>query len=119
VRKSYIGITGFMSRQEVQEAQDAIPPGSDRLLMVGVLVSSKTMRGEGNKHPGRYPAIEKVRGIFTGHPQVLNLVHFNTKEPDFLEEHLRKVAMSSGPFFHGFQLNIAWPAPRMLEGYRS
>lgn len=118
MRKSYIGITGFMDRREVHEIQDAIPPGSDRLLMVGVLVSSKTLRGEGNKHPMRYPLVERVREIFTNHPQVLNLVHFNTKEPDLLEEHLRRVAMLSGPFFHGFQLNMAWPAPRKLENYR-
>ncbi|MDO8571054.1 MAG: hypothetical protein Q7R79_00055, partial [bacterium] len=107
-----------MDRQEVQEAQDAIPPTSDRLLMVGVLVNSKTLNGEVTKNPNRYPAICKVSKIFTRHKNVLNLVHFNTKEPDLLLENLEMVTTLAGPHLHGFQLNMAWPNISALYYYR-
>lgn len=118
MKKSYIGVTGFMSRAEVDAVLTAIPAGAERLLMIGVLVSSKTMEGIPNKWPKRYPSADQIAGIFPNHPLALNLVHFNTKDPNELLSQMLKVTELGGENFHGFQLNIKWPNPFTLEEYK-
>lgn len=118
MKRPYIGVTGFMSRAEVEDVLTAIPADANRLLMVGVLVSSKTMQGVPNKWPKRYPNADQIAGIFPNHPLALNLVHFNTKDPDELLGQMLKVTELAGKNFHGFQLNIKWPDPHTLWAYK-
>lgn len=80
----YIGVTGFMTRVEVRAVLETVPAGSKYRLMVGVLMSSKTLRGEQNKWPGRYPKRETVPKIFVDDPRTFNLVHYATDNPDAL-----------------------------------
>lgn len=119
VGKPYIGITGFMKATEVFNLVKLIPTRSRRLLMVGVLASSKTLRGVKNKWPNRYPKVENIRNIFIDHFSVMNLIHYNTKEKGTLLEQLRALTKISGANLDGFQLNITWPSPVVLEKYRS
>lgn len=118
MNKPYIGVTGFMSRAEVDAVLTAIPAGAERMLMIGVLVSSKTMRGIPNKWPNRYPSVDQIAGIFPNHPLALNLVHFNTKDPNELLSQMLEVTKLAGENFHGFQLNIKWPDPHILWKYK-
>ena len=74
---------------------------------------------EKNKWPNRYPDPDKVAGIFPDHPLALNLVHYNTKTPEYLFDEMVAVTQIAGPNFHGFQLNIAWPDPEALKRYRN
>jgi hypothetical protein len=114
----YIGITGFMSRREVEAVFRAMPV-SDRLLMVGVLASLKaTLRGEQNKWPNRYPKAQDIHKIFFRSSRLLNLIHYNTKEPETLVEQLDEMSTLGGPNLDGFQLNMAWPSVRALEQYK-
>lgn len=120
--RPYIGVTGFMSRREVLAVEDAhceLPLISDVLLMVGVLVSSKTLRGELNKFPARYPKPEQLGSIFTGRVDNLNLLHFNTKEQDRLLDDMCRAQDLAGPKCDGFQLNIAWPDRKVLKRYKT
>ena len=80
----YVGVTGFMSRTEVSEALAMVPQGSTRRLMVGVLASSKTLAGQHNKWPGRYPKREAIASILTNDARALNLVHYSTDRPETL-----------------------------------
>lgn len=114
----YVGITGFMTKEEGDAVLEVMPPDSKRKLMLGVLVSQKTMRGEQNKLPNRYPKSKDIARIFTEHPLALNLVHYNTKDRLTLFDQMAEVTEIAGPHFHGFQLNIAWPATDILEKYR-
>lgn len=118
MKKPYVGITGFMSVGDVLRTLDVIDVDSRRLVMVGVLASLKTMRGIQNKWPNRYPTMDRIAGIFPDHPQVLNLIHYNTKEPDTLVDQLVAMSEFGGRNLHGFQLNIAWPSPVALDTYR-
>ncbi|MBI1984885.1 MAG: hypothetical protein HYS60_02110 [Candidatus Wildermuthbacteria bacterium] len=86
--------------------------------MIGVLASLKTMRGIQNKWPNRYPAMDKIAGIFPDHPLALNLIHYNTKEKDTLGDQLVAMTEFGGTNMHGFQLNIAWPSLDVLREYR-
>ena len=116
--KPYIGITGFMSRGEVELALTALPHDSDLLVMVGVLASSKTLRGIPNKWPRRYPGMGEIGGIFPGGRNTLNLIHFNTKDRDSLFTDMYNVQDRAGPYCHGLQLNVPWPEVDILARYR-
>ncbi len=113
----YVGVTGFVSRAEVNEALAMVPRGSTRRLMVGVLMSSKTLAGQTNKWPGRYPKKEAVADIFVDDPRALNLIHYNTDDPLALCKQLREITELASPYLDGFQLNIAWPSVSQIENY--
>lgn len=115
---SYVGVTGFMSSDEVKQVHSVVPSNSIRQLMVGVLASSKTINGIPNKWPNRYPAANKIADIFLRHPKLTNLIHFNTKEPEKLLEQMEQVTQLGGPNLHGLQLNIKWPEAEILKKYK-
>jgi hypothetical protein len=117
----YIGITGFMSRQEVDAVLAALPEYSDRLVMIGVLASNKTIRWEENKWPKRYPKPDTLGDIFPPHGgrhKVLNLIHFNTKEQTAFYCDLCQTQALAGPHFDGFQLNMPWPDKEVLALFK-
>lgn len=119
-KKSYVGVTGFMSPKEVTETlKDIDLKKADRLLMIGVLASSKTIQGISNKWPNRYPPLGEIKNIFQENENCLNLVHYNTKQPEDLLAQLVQITDEVGPVLHGFQLNIAWPDPKTLEKYHN
>ncbi|MFC1651867.1 hypothetical protein ACFL24_01775 [Patescibacteria group bacterium] len=109
VGKPYIGITGFTSRGQVMEVFAPFQTNSQRSLMVGVLASKKTLGGEKNKYPNRYPEVEKIGDIFIPGDGLLNFVHYHTEDTSGLCEQLLEITKNAGENFHGFQLNITWP----------
>ncbi|MBI4437708.1 hypothetical protein HY631_02035 [Candidatus Uhrbacteria bacterium] len=114
----YIGVTGFVSREEVDAAVstlDALPAWSDRRLMVGVLVNSKTLRGVRHARPFRYPLIERVAGLFHPHRRAVNLIHYATDDPQALSVQLEELVYRGGKHLDGFQLNQCWPDPRTIR----
>jgi hypothetical protein len=114
----YIGVTGFMSEADVREVLFVVPKDARHKLMVGVLASQKTFRGEQNKYPNRYPSKDVIGSIFVEHPQALNLVHYHTLVSDqMLASELMAVRHAAEPHCHGFQLNVRWPSPKALEIY--
>lgn len=117
MKKPYIGITGFMNRNEVESILGLFPQSSNRILMVGILVSQKTLDGQQNKWPGRYPKIEKVAEICVNHSKALNLVHFNAGL-SLLFNGMIRVTNLAGPHFGGFQLNVSWPSPFAIKEYK-
>lgn len=118
MKTPYVGITGFMSLNDALHVLNIVPTNAKRLIMVGILASLKTMRGIQNKWPNRYPSMDKIAGIFPRHPRALNLIHYNTKEVNTLNDQLVAMTNFGGENLHGFQLNIAWPSPTALEVYR-
>lgn len=114
----YIGVTGFMTRGEVLAILSGMPRG--RLLMVGVLASAKTLRGEPNSWPNRFPPTGEICNIFVYDPRALNLIHLATDDPTNLERQL-ELAINhsssgfSGSALNGFQLNMVWPDPNKLR----
>lgn len=112
----YTGVTGFMSRAQAIAALDA-DGNEGRQLMIGVLASDKTLRGDsptGARWVNRYPKIDDIASIFIGHPAIVNLVHYNTRNSDGLCDQLYELMKKSGPHCQGFQLNMAWPDPKQL-----
>lgn len=129
-RKPYVGVTGFTSRDQVEAVLSVFPQLHGRTMgdwmslpvwmMVGVLVSGKTMRGGTNRFPARYPLIEDVPNIFVDDPRCLNLIHFNTKSDEVANELKELYRILDNPReLMGVQLNIAWPEPSQVVEFRS
>lgn len=114
----YIGVTGFMNSHEVGAILWSLPKTSHHRLMAGVLASSKTVRGQPNRWPGRFPTMDTIGDIFLPHPRVLNLVHYSTDTPESLAAECRTVLQLAGPHCHGLQLNVRWPDPAQLVDLR-
>jgi hypothetical protein len=115
MNKRHVGITGFMTRAEVDAALAALPPGLT--LMIGVLVSEKTLRGERNRWWRRYPRVEDIAGIFSDDPRCLNLIHYCADEPPSWEV-LCKLVDAGGLELDGFQFNGAYPDEYTLRALK-
>ncbi len=114
--ETYVGITGFGSRLEVDVVRAALP--SDRLLMVGVGMCGYPTAWGPEKWPLRYPKPEKIPPIFPESGNVLGLLHF-TPHPDCdLRELLYLAQCVGGRNCHGMQLNKAWPERNALAHYK-
>lgn len=108
----YVGVSGFMSRAEVNAALAALPVGLT--LMCGALVSAKTLRGERNKYPLRYPRVEDIANIFSDDPRCLNLINYSSdSEPSAAD--VARLQTLSGPRCHGFQFNGVLPSAATLS----
>ena len=116
-RKPYIGITGFMTREEVEKALGCMPFPSRRLLMIGVLANETTMKSYNHEGNGHHPNVENIKNIFVSHPSALNMVHYHTKDTDTLFEQLMQLSEMSGQNLHGFQFNMVWPPKIELKKY--
>lgn len=103
----YVGVTGFMSRAEVDAALEALPAGLT--LMCGVLVSAATLAGIKNKWWKRYAPPAQIADIFSPDPRCLNLIHYCADEPPNLET-ISRLQDLGGERLHGFQFNGAWPS---------
>jgi len=86
--------------------------------MVGCLVSEKTLRGVSNKWPKRYPDLLELNRLFRDDPDVINLVHYHTKDNVTLCQQLEEIAVRAGPNLHGFQLNVTWPDQDEMHRYK-
>ncbi|MFZ2682110.1 MAG: hypothetical protein WAZ14_03395 [Patescibacteria group bacterium] len=107
-----------MTKKEVAAALaslDDLPNWSTRVLMVGVLASSKTLRGETNKWPNRYPNVFDIVGLFPPHRRTVNLIHYASDDYHTLPEQLDQLMDLGGRYLDGFQLNVTWPEPSRID----
>lgn len=122
MRKPYIGITGITKPSEVRAVLSMLPENGNRKLMVGVLVTWKSLRDIKTKPKWarQMPDPSVMNPIFLNDKRVVNLVHFSTEEgqESSVLGDLLKIHNLAGKNFHGFQLNLAWPYIEMLRRYR-
>lgn len=120
--ESYIGITGFTEQYQVQKVLDslpeALPDHPQQLVMIGLLMSDKTLDGEPPSNPRRYPSLARAGEIFTPHKRALNLVHFNTHRSERLLNDLLAARDAAGPSCRGIQLNMPYPDLGALREYK-
>ncbi|MBM3272175.1 hypothetical protein FJY94_02735 [Candidatus Kaiserbacteria bacterium] len=113
----YIGATGFKNPDQV-ECVLAATAAVRQKIMIGVLVSSKTLNGIPNKYPGISPAMRDVASIFPPGNRTLNLVHYSTDDTRALGLELQRAREFGGENCQGVQLNIPWPSTRTVEAYQ-
>jgi hypothetical protein len=112
----YIGMTGFSTNEEVVKVLEGRPAKRNYLIMIGVLVSDKSLAKVPLDQPERYPAPEALGSIFSSDERLLNILHVNAPRETLLETmlHSRELA---GPHCHGVQVNKTWPEPQILKEY--
>lgn len=119
----YIGITGFTKPDEVASALQSFPNHPHRRLMIGVLATWKSLRGIPMKPrwQKQVPDPTAIPSLLSNDARAVNLVHFSTEEgqESTILADLCRIHELAGPFFQGFQLNLAWPEVRPLDEYRT
>jgi len=117
----YIGVTGFMTQSEVAsgiEASERFSPWARHQLMIGVMVSARTLAGESHSsRPNQFPDVNDVASLFSLHRRVVNLIHFNSKDkaPAIWVNDFLRLKTIGGRNCDGVQINIPWPAPSALQ----
>lgn len=113
----YIGVTGIFTRKVADGFSARFVDGSKRKFMVGVLASKQTLEGKEDKYPLRYPRISNIGKIFPENPNTISLIHFYAENSNNLFSQLRELTRYGGTNLDGFQLNMVWPDPDMIEKY--
>lgn len=114
----YIGITDFMSFEQVQRMLDVFnehkPKGSQRLLHVGVMMSFKTLNGLETVWSKVFPQKEDIADIF-GSDYVYNCIHYADYEhrSGFSRE-LSRAIHFGGTGIRALQLDMTWPDPGQI-----
>jgi hypothetical protein len=111
----YVGVSGVTSANESiacidawREAWAGREPTHD--LMLGVLASTKTLAGQPNRYPRRYPKCEDIAECFVGATGILNLLHLAMDLPDIWDPRVtRRAVEAAGPRCSGVQINIPTP----------
>lgn len=128
-RPPYIGITGFMTADEISKLRAATPnmlhrdAGFPHVFMCGILASWKSLAHQAVDQPGRYPKLEDIHRItlpgmldYGDYLKVEYFIHYNSKQPE-LDKQLRRLKEVCGRV-NGFQLNIVWPVADELKRWR-
>jgi hypothetical protein len=118
--KPYIGITGIKTLSESQTLVRAMHEMGFPLshhLMLGGLASYKGLRQGYVSDPAQYVMPAELNGALIGDRQVMNIVHYNSRYEDVLEQ-IREVMDIVG-LADGIQLNIPWPEPDLLRQLRA
>lgn len=120
---AYVGVTGIAHPREVEplwfeaagwQREDF----GNRALMLGVLVSGKTLRGESVPNR-RYPDLATARNLVRSLSRFsFATVHFNSRLSQPLDEQLAWL-VDEIPDVHGIQLNLRWPDVGALSRFRA
>ena len=81
--KPYIGVTGFMTPEEIEALQALFGPDDSHQLMVGILVSHKTWNGIPSKYPNLFPPRARLEELVAAvdDTRAFTLFHYNAAGP--------------------------------------
>ncbi len=119
----YIGLTGSTTDDHVFAALDAFPPNHPtHLLMLGFLLSNKSVRGIPLNHPWdkRTPKLDELGDLLRHDTRVINMVHYargNASDEEAFAD-LKLIMQECGLCLDGFQLNGPLPSPSLLRRCR-
>ncbi len=116
----YIGIcdvpTGEQALKSASLFDRLCPPKmSERKLMIGVMMSFKTMTGAESKWASVWPQKEEVGSIFVEHSRAFNTLHYADYDDTTYLEHLLDAVHWGGKNLHALQLDMVWPRSGMIR----
>ncbi|MDQ5955698.1 MAG: hypothetical protein QG621_702, partial [Patescibacteria group bacterium] len=116
----YIGVTGVTTVVEANRILQSRPQYAKHNLMVGVLVSSRTLDPTFSTTPKRYAPLRMIPEIFQNHTGALNILHFYTdkKSAQHILNDLVYADGLAGKNCHGVQLNLPWPPVELVRLYK-
>jgi hypothetical protein len=120
----YIGITDFPSGDQSLDTLrffDSLcdtPKMAHCKLMVGVMMSFKTMTGKPSKWTSIWPKKEEIGKIFVDHPRAFNALHYADYNGYTSVAHLVEAVEWGGPELHAIQLDMIWPPDVIVKGLK-
>ncbi len=91
---------------------------SEWKLMVGVMISFKTMTGVASRWASVWPKREELAEIFVEHPRAFNTLHYADYDNNSLLFHWLNAIDWGGKHLHAIQLDMIWPDPYMVRKLR-
>ncbi len=119
--RPYIGITDFTSFEQVERMlkvfQKHKPPGSDRQLHVGVMMSFRTLNGLETRWSKAFPPKENIHSIFGfSAGDTYNCLHYaDYKHPQEFSKDLARAISYGGIGIDAVQLDMIWPDPIEID----
>lgn len=118
----YIGITDFENEKQVRDMHRVVmnhgPDKNGRKLMVGVMMSYKTLHGLPTKWSSIFPPKETLPGIFLPLWGTLNTLHYADYDGIDVLESLNLATTFCGQFLHAVQLDMIWPDSAAVKKYK-
>lgn len=116
----YIGITDFMTGAEARVMLRAFSEyragKAPRKLMVGVMMSYKTLNNLPSKFTHAFPAKAETPSIFFDHPLAFNTLHYADYDDQTDEQDIRAMMdICLQGHLHAVQFDMPWPHWRLLE----
>jgi hypothetical protein len=122
---SYIGICDFPSGEQSTKSVSLFEKlttstrMSDWKLMVGVMMSFKTMTGVTSRWAPVWPKKQTVQSIFKDHPRAFNTLHYADYDGVTVLDNLLEASNHGGCHLHAMQLDMIWPEPSLIEDFRA
>lgn len=118
--KPYIGICDFTDPAQTTRLLAHMPSDFSHQLMVGVMMSRKTLNDIPSKWSDVFPKKESLHEIFIEDERVLNTIRYADYEVGInrdlaLAETLARVVEYGGPHLGAIQLDMIWPDPEELK----
>lgn len=115
----YIGITDFTSFEQVMRMLEVFgshkPPGSQRVLHVGVMMSFKTLNGIETKWSKAFPPKETIVDIFRPtDEEVYYCLHYADYDHSTKFTDLARGLEYAGTLVNALQLDMPWPDPGVV-----
>jgi len=117
----YIGVTDFTAKWQVKSVLDTRERfvNSHHLIMIGVMMSHKTLNDIRSKWSSVFPKKEDVKKIFLSHRYLLNTIHYADYDGIDFRSNLYKVMRYGGPHLNAIQLDMIWPNEFDIKAFRN
>jgi hypothetical protein len=120
----YIGIYDFRSRGQTLETASFFQELclfnrlENRKLMVGVMMSFKTLNDWPTKWAEVWPKKEAVKNIFIDHPLVFNTLRYQDYGTNINLWYMIEAASTyGGEYLHAVQFDMIWPSPVLVARF--
>lgn len=125
MRYPYIGITDFETIRQVEQmidvfdkAQEKYPSSISRKLMIGVMISYKTLNNISSRWSAIWVKKELIKFLFINNPSVYNTLHYADYKGNTNSEHLLRATEYGGENIQSLQLDMIWPSVEMLAEFK-
>ena len=121
--RPYIGICDVANADQASHFVEQIPPDFSHDVMIGVMMSRKTLYGLPTKWSEIFPKKETIKDIFIPDRRALNTIHYadydvGTSRDTHLATTLSHVASYGGAHLNAIQLDMIWPSRHELAFFR-
>jgi len=121
--RPYIGICDFTAPEQAERLLAILPENFSHDLMVGVMMSRKTLYDIPSKWTNVFPQKESIGGIFVPDMRAMNTIHYadyniGDARDRLLADTLARVQSYGGPYLDAIQLDMIWPDSIEVRRFR-